>query len=123
MTGTQIKLMIAAVTTATVVSQLLLKGALRGAPKTEGFLAFFLYAAQAPAVYASLAMQIVGYLGWMLIVAHEKLGIAVALSGSMFYFLVASTSWVLYGERLNLLQWCGIACITFGVVLLALAGR
>jgi drug/metabolite transporter (DMT)-like permease len=114
-----IRLMILVVTINTVVSMLLLKRAVTviGAPSGWSSLPrFFLEAAASPLVYASLVLQVIGYAIWMLVIAQEKLGVAVALSGSAFYVLTALASWYIYGEKLSAVQWAGIAFITVGVI-------
>lgn len=114
-----VKLLIVIVTIDTVGSQMLLKRALQqiGSPATlSAFPAFLLSAAQSPWVYASLVLQIVGYVMWLVVISKEKLGIAVAISGAVFYVLVASAAWILYDERLATIQWVGLGLITAGVI-------
>jgi drug/metabolite transporter (DMT)-like permease len=119
MSGIQLKLVILAITAATVASQLLLKGALATAPKDGNLVAILVHAVRSPLVYLSLCLQVVGYAGWMFVIAKEKLGIAVAISGSFFYILVAMSGWLLYGEALKPIQWVGLATITAGVILVS----
>ena len=108
-------------TLCTIGSQLLLKHGLRGlaalaiADKTH----FLLRVATSPWVAAALTLQVTGYVVWFFVITREKLGVAFALQGSMFYLVMALTSWLVFGERLTPLQWAGIGTITFGVALLA----
>jgi drug/metabolite transporter (DMT)-like permease len=114
-----IKLLIIVVTVNTVVSQLLLKRAMSSIGSVGSFNEFpkfLLSAAMSPWVYGSLALQISGYILWMIIISKEKLGIAVALSGSGFYLLITLLAWLLFDERLATLQWVGIGFITLGVL-------
>ncbi len=60
----------------------------------------------------------IGYAIWMIVIAQEKLGVAVAVSGSAFYVLTAMLAWWLYGELLTGIQWAGIGFITVGVILM-----
>jgi drug/metabolite transporter (DMT)-like permease len=113
------RLLILVVTLNTVVSMLLLKRAVAAIGAPDGLAdlpRFFLAAAASPLVYASLVLQVVGYACWMVVISQEKLGIAVAISGSLFYVLTALAAWLLYGEALGSLQWAGIALITVGVL-------
>jgi drug/metabolite transporter (DMT)-like permease len=115
------KLLIVIVTVNTVASQLILKRAVGeiGAPASFAELGrFFAAAAISPWVYASLFLQVIGYAIWMIVIAQEKLGVAVAVSGSAFYVLTAMLAWWLYAERLTGMQWAGIGLITVGVVLM-----
>ena len=112
------KLLILVVTLNSVASQLLLKRAVAdlGSPGSLAALpGFFGAAALHPAVYASLALQVIGYAVWMVVISQEKLGVAVAVLGSGFYVLMALTAWFAFGEELTPLQWAGIAFITIGV--------
>jgi len=112
------KLLIIVVTLNSVASQLLLKRAVGeiGAPGSlAGLTSFFAAAAVSPIVYASFVLQVVGYAIWMVVIAHEKLGVAVAVLGSGFYVLMALLAWLIFGEELSRLQWTGIVFITLGV--------
>jgi drug/metabolite transporter (DMT)-like permease len=103
-----------------VVSQLLLRRAtngLGGSPASLSALPGFIgQAAVSPWIYASLTLQVLSYVLWMVIVSREKLGVATASVGAGFYALVALSAWLVYGETLSPLQWIGIALITGGVV-------
>ena len=117
-----VKLLILFVTVSTVGSQLLLKQAMKSihAPSAAGDLGrFFLEAGFSPWVYASLFLQVVGYLVWLVVVSKEQLGVAFATSGAFFYLLVGLSAWLIHGERLSLPQWTGIALITLGVLLVS----
>jgi drug/metabolite transporter (DMT)-like permease len=103
-----------------VISQLLLRRATRdlGAPPlaVDALPPFIRHAALSPWVYASVALQALGYLLWLVIVSREKLGVATASIGAGFYVLMALSAWLIYGEMLSALQWLGIVLVTCGVV-------
>jgi drug/metabolite transporter (DMT)-like permease len=103
-----------------VVSQLLLRRAtngLGGAPTgLSGLPRFIGQAALSPWVYASVTLQMVSYVMWMMIVSREKLGVATATVGAGFYVLMALSAWLIYGEGLSPWQWIGIVLVTCGVV-------
>lgn len=118
-----LKLLFAAVTVNAVISQLLLRRALNslGSPASlSGLPRFIGNAALSPWIYASVALQIVGYVLWMLVVSREKLGVATASIGAGFYMLMALSAWLIYGETLSSLQWTGIILVTLGVVCISL---
>ncbi len=79
-------------------------------------------AALTPWNYASVTLQIVSYVMWMIIVLREKLGVATATVGAGFYTLMALSAWLVYGETLSPVQWAGIALVTLGVVCISLGG-
>ena len=49
--------------------------------------------------------------------------VAFAISGAFFYLLMAAVTWLLYGERLTLWQWAGIALISTGVLMVSMLGQ
>lgn len=111
-------LLIIAVTVNTVVGQLLLKHALvtLGGRAALGTMSkFVLDAATSPWMYASLAIQGLGYFLWIVLISREKLGVATASVGAGFYTLMPLCAWCLYGESLTIVQWLGIGLITIGV--------
>lgn len=118
-----LRFLFVAVTVNAVISQLLLRRALNalGSPASVSALPRFIAnAALSPWIYASVALQILGYVLWMLVVSREKLGVATASIGAGFYVLMALSAWLIYGETLSPLQWSGIVLVTLGVVCISL---
>jgi drug/metabolite transporter (DMT)-like permease len=118
-----LRLLFVAVTVNAVISQLLLRRALNalGSPANlAGLPRFIGNAALSPWIYASVTLQILGYVLWMLVVSREKLGVATASIGAGFYVLMALSAWLIYGETLSPLQWTGIVLVTLGVVCISL---
>ena len=117
------KLLVLAVTANAVIGQLLLKRALTaigGRAAFDSTQKFLLSAATSPWVYASVAVQGLGYVLWMLLISREKIGVATASVAAGFYILVALSAWLIYDEALTPLQWAGIALIGLGVVCISL---
>ena len=117
------KFLIVVVSLNTVISHLLLKRAIQaiGGPSThESFPNFVFSAALSPWVWASLTLQIFGYVAWMVVISNEKLGVATASVGASYYILTATAAWLVFGENLGALQWVGILLITAGVVCVSL---
>ena len=118
-----VRLLIVAVTVNAVIGQLLLKRALLdlgGAIAFSNLPRFILDSARSPWIYASLSIQVLGYVLWMVLVSRAKLGLATASVGAGFYVLMAFCAWGFYGESLSYLQWLGIAFITVGVACVTL---
>lgn len=115
-----LKMLFVVVTLNAVISQLLLRRATLGlgrAPTSVAALPHFVaQAAMSPWIYASVILQVFGYVLWLLIVAREKLGVATATIGAGFYALMALSAWLIYAETLSPLQWVGIFLVTCGVV-------
>jgi drug/metabolite transporter (DMT)-like permease len=120
-----IRLLLGVFTINAVISQLALRRALNGLGSPSGLpgLSRFIGAAAlSPWIYASVALQILSYVIWMLIVSREKLGVATASVGAGFYILMALSAWLIYGETLSALQWTGIVLVTLGVACISLGG-
>jgi drug/metabolite transporter (DMT)-like permease len=116
-------LLIAAVTLNAVAGQLLLKYALAtlgGRTALATMSKFILDAATSPWIYASIAVQGLGYFLWILLISREKLGVATASVGAGFYALMPLCAWALYGESLTTVQWLGICLVTIGVTCVSL---
>ena len=120
-----LRLLFFAVTVNAVISQLLLRRALNeldSPTSLSGLQRFIGHAALSPWIYASVGLQILGYVLWMVVVSREKLGVATATIGAGFYILMALSAWLIYGESLSALQWAGIVLVTMGVVCISLGG-
>jgi drug/metabolite transporter (DMT)-like permease len=119
------KWLIVLITVNAVAGQLLLKRALialGGRAALSTVAKFFLAAAGSPWIYASIAIQGLGYFLWMILISREKLGVATASVGAGFYILMPLCAWTLYGESLSYLQWFGIALLTAGVICVSTNG-
>jgi drug/metabolite transporter (DMT)-like permease len=116
-------LLIAAVTVNAVAGQLLLKYALAtlgGRAALATMSKFILDAATSPWIYASIAVQGLGYFLWILLISREKLGVATASVGAGFYALMPLCAWAIYGESLTIVQWLGVGLVTIGVTCVSL---
>jgi drug/metabolite transporter (DMT)-like permease len=116
-------LLIVAVTVNAVVGQLLLKHALAtlgGRTALDSMSKFVSDAATSPWMYASFAIQGLGYFLWIVLISRVKLSVATASVGAGFYSLMPLCAWVLFGESLTNVQWFGIALITAGVTCVSL---
>ena len=120
-----IKFLFIAFTINSVISQLVLRRGLQdfdSPTDLPGLPRFIGNAVSSPWIYASVTLQVLSYVMWMLIVSRERLGVATATVGAGFYTLMALSAWVIYGETLSPLQWSGIALVTLGVVCISLGG-
>jgi drug/metabolite transporter (DMT)-like permease len=118
------KFLIVAVTVNAVLGQLLLRRALAtlgGRAALASLPKFLLDAGASPWMYASIAIQGLGYFLWIVLISREKLGVASASVGAGFYILMPLCAWAVYGESLAALQWFGIGLITVGVTCVSLA--
>ena len=116
-------LLILLVTLCTIGSQLLLKRAmvpLAPVLAGRGAVEFLWAAAWSPWVWTALVLQVGGYVMWMFVLTRAQLSVAFAVSGSFFYLLMATASWLVFNERLTALQWSGLVLISGGVLLVTL---
>jgi drug/metabolite transporter (DMT)-like permease len=119
------RLLFVAFTVNSVISQLILRRGLQGLripQRLAGLPSFVADATLSPWIYASVILQILSYLMWMIIVSREKLGVAAATVGAGYYALMALSAWFVYGETLTYLQCAGIALVTLGVLCISLGG-
>ena len=113
------RLLILVVTLNAVFGQLVLKYALStlgGRAALSSLPKFILSAMASPWVYASLAIQGLGFLLWILLISREKIGVASASVGAGIYILLPLCAWAVFGESLTNWQWVGIGFITVGVI-------
>jgi drug/metabolite transporter (DMT)-like permease len=113
------RLLIVVVTVNAVFAQLLLKHALTtlgGRAALASLPKFVLNAMVSPWIYATLVIQALGYLLWILLISREKIGVASASVGAGFYILMPLCAWAVFGESLTNWQWIGISFITVGVI-------
>lgn len=118
-------LMIVLVTLTTLGGQVLIKDAVMGigarTPVPTG-LGWAWAVAGSPKIWASIAVQALGFLAWAAVLSRMKLGPAYASFGAFFYLLLALTGWWLYDERLAPVQWWGVALVSVGVVMMSVSG-
>ncbi len=120
-----IKFLFAAFTVNAVLSQLVLRRGLNelvSPSSLSGLPRFIGSAALSPWIYASVSLQALGYVMWMLIVSREKLGVATASIGAGFYMLMALSAWLVYGETLSLCNGRALLLVTTGVVCISFGG-
>jgi drug/metabolite transporter (DMT)-like permease len=118
------KFLIILVTINAVLGQLLVRRAitsLGGRAAVAIFPKFLQHAAASPWIYASIAIQALGYVLWIVLISREKLGVATASVGAGFYLLMPLSAWFIFGESLTGLQWIGMGLITIGVTCVSIA--
>jgi drug/metabolite transporter (DMT)-like permease len=117
------QILIVAVTVNAVLGQLLLKRALAtlgGRQAMANLFGFLQQAIASPWIYASIAVQGLGFCLWFVLISRAKLGVAAASVGAGFYILMPLSAWMFFGESLTYLQWIGIGLITIGVTCVGL---
>lgn len=76
---------------------------------------FIMHAAFVPLTWLALVIQVAGYVIWLFVLSREKMAVAFAISGSIFYIITALASWHFFSERLTIAQWIGLMLISLGV--------
>lgn len=117
-------LLIVTSTCCTLVAQMLLKRVLGTeqvkSALVEGAPQFVIAIVSVPISWLAVAIQALGFLMWLMVLSKEKMAIAFALSGSVFYLLVSFAGLFFFSERLSTHQWVGITLISIGVLLVAM---
>ena len=109
-------LLILSESTATVISQLILKKGVGELSSASGFFDLARLAICSPLVILSLCLQGFSFFLWVAVLSKANLGYAFGISGAFFYILLPLLSWLILGERLGQVQWGGFVLITLGVV-------
>jgi len=74
-----------------------------------------LKAASSPFILTSIVLQLSSFVIWLVVISKTNLGYAFGFAGAFLYMLIPLLSWLIYGERLTMLQWIGLIFITIGI--------
>jgi drug/metabolite transporter (DMT)-like permease len=106
----------------TVVGQLLVKyGMLRvGASPTQmaSWPQFLLRTLTNPGIVAGLACAVLAAVSWMVALSRSELSFAYPFM-TLAIVLVLALSGLLFGERVSLVRWLGVAVVCLGLVIAA----
>lgn len=65
-----------------------------------------------------MAFTIVSFITWLYAIKHLPLSVAFPASQAV-HVLIPLSSWLVLGEQVSPLRWCGIALVLCGLVLVA----
>jgi len=71
-----------------------------------------------PLVWLGMLFTIVSFITWLYAIKHLPLSVAFPASQAV-HVLVPLSSWLILGERIVPLRWCGIALVLCGLALVA----
>ncbi len=71
-----------------------------------------------PLVWLGIIFTIVSFITWLYAIKHLPLSVAFPASQAV-HVLVPLSSWLVLGERISSLRWCGIALVLAGLALVA----
>ncbi|MBL6996155.1 hypothetical protein [Desulfobacula sp.] len=115
----QIKIVfISVIALGTISAQMILKKGLLllgGIDFSSNVVAEIFRIMHSPYVMGALSLQGIIALLWIYALSRMQLVYLFTMSGSVFYILLALTSWLVLGERLSLVQWIGVIMISLGV--------
>jgi drug/metabolite transporter (DMT)-like permease len=115
----QIKIVfISVIALGTISAQMILKKGLLllgGIDFSSNVVAEIFRIMHSPYVMGALSLQGIIALLWIYALSRMQLVYLFTMSGSVFYILLALTSWLILGERLSLVQWIGVIMISLGV--------
>ncbi|KPN19632.1 hypothetical protein AO715_06510 [Xanthomonas sp. Mitacek01] len=116
-------LLIALSTCCTISAQLLLKSVVSSkhaqAMMSESLYRFGFAVAMTPSTWLAVSIQAIGYGVWLIVLSREKMAVAIAVSGSLFYLSVSFMALLFFSEKLSAIQWCGLTLISIGVLMVA----
>ena len=112
-------LQLAVSTLAVAISELFLK---RGANATVDLSQSWswtgLTTLASPLVWVGMIFTIISFITWLYAIKHLPLSLAFPASQAV-HVLVPLSSWLVLGERITALRWCGIALVLCGLALVA----
>ncbi len=71
-----------------------------------------------PLVWLGIIFTIVSFITWLYAIKHLPLSVAFPASQAI-HILVPLSSWLVLGEQISALRWCGIALVLCGLALVA----
>ncbi len=71
-----------------------------------------------PLVWLGIIFTIVSFITWLYAIKHLPLSVAFPASQAI-HILVPLSSWLVLGEQISGLRWCGIALVLCGLALVA----
>src|SRR6201987_4319174 len=102
-----------------LVSEFLLKrGATEIAEPDSAFSWTGINGLQSPLVWWAILLIIASFISWLYVLRYVPLSLAYPLS-RVVDILVPLGCWILLGELISTLRWCGIALVVFGLALVA----
>jgi drug/metabolite transporter (DMT)-like permease len=115
----QIKIVfISVIALGTISAQMILKKGLLllgGIDFSSNVVAEIFRIMHSPYVMGALSLQGIIALLWIYALSRMQLVYLFTMSGSVFYILLALTSWLVLGEKLSIVQWIGVIMISLGV--------
>ncbi len=76
--------------------------------------------ARQPALYAAIAVYILGFSLWLVVLSRLQLSVAYPIL-ALTYILVPAASQIFFGESIPALRWAGTIVIMVGIVLVGLS--
>lgn len=71
-----------------------------------------------PLVWIGMLFTILSFLTWLYAIKHLPLSVAFPASQAV-HILIPLSSWLILGEQITAVRWCGIALVLAGLVLVA----
>jgi uncharacterized membrane protein len=71
-----------------------------------------------PKVWLGFCFNTISLCVWLFVLSKAELNFAYSLD-SMRYVLIALASMLVLKERIGALRWLGIACVVFGIIMVA----
>jgi drug/metabolite transporter (DMT)-like permease len=112
-------LQLAISTLCTTISELFLKrGAVATADVSEAWGWTGLTGLASPLVWLGILFVIGSFITWLYVLQHLPLSVAF-LASQVIHVLVPLSSWLVLGESISPIRWCGIAFVLAGLAVMA----
>ncbi|CAN5550975.1 4-amino-4-deoxy-L-arabinose-phosphoundecaprenol flippase subunit ArnE [soil metagenome] len=112
-------LQVAISTVAVAVSELFQKrGAMATIHISEDWAWTGLTTLASPLVWIGMLLTVISFITWLYALKHLPLSVAFPASQAV-HVLIPLSSWLVLGERISTLRWCGIALVLCGLALIA----
>jgi drug/metabolite transporter (DMT)-like permease len=69
-----------------------------------------------PLVWLGMIFTIISFVTWLYAIKHLPLSVAFPASQAV-HVLIPLSSWLVLGEQINMMRWCGIALVLCGLAL------
>jgi len=111
-------LLIFIVSASAVTSQLLLKRGVKGLDFSCFSMDLVQKVVYSPFIVTSIVLQLSSFVVWLVVISKANLGYAFGITGAFLYLMLPLLSWLIYGEKLAIIQWVGLILITVGIACL-----
>jgi drug/metabolite transporter (DMT)-like permease len=72
-----------------------------------------------PKIFFGVGLQGLGFIIWIFVLSRESAGVALGLGGACVYLLTSFFEWLIYGTRLQGIQYLGLFMVSVGALFIS----